>query len=94
MTEVPALSGRTLESLQAEADLLRAKEDLDFAERYLYDSMTLQVILTSLAAAYPNHTRTLRWAMEDTRAVAARAGIDVDNAKDALERAKTKWENQ
>lgn len=89
-----ALSGRTYESLQAEADYLGAQQRLDEADRYMLDAMSLQVILTSLTNAYPDHARFLVRAVEDAQRESSWAEAEVGKAREALERAKANWENQ
>lgn len=88
MTE---LSGRTREDLQAEADYLQAREDLDFANLHLAEATALLSILSSLSHTYTNHARTLGQAVNDADRAVGHAKFEADRAALTFLKAETNW---
>lgn len=84
------LSGRTREDLQAEADLLQAREEFATHERLLKEALTLNVIMTTFAAAFPEHGLVERWVYDIERDV-QRKVEHTERVKMHLDDAEARW---
>lgn len=94
MTNGPTLSGRTGKSLQAEADLVLGREELEYAEQYLAEAKALHVILVSMRNAFADHSRFIERAPDDAARDVMYAEDQVARARERLQRAETEWAEQ
>lgn len=86
------MSGRSLESLQAEAALLLARQDLAWYERYRQEAVKLMDLFTDLVDEYPDHQRTLGVATSEAQSAARWAETRIPIVRRELEAAEIAWE--